>query len=632
MRTVGAIAAAALSLGVAGAAVIGGGVFVAGLTVPGQAAAQTAAEQAPPVFLPPATSAEVPLVAPQEAADTDSAVADAPDDGAPDADGVEQAVTPEPVVVPPATAAETPPAAIVPLTVERLPPGVTLETALAFEPTRLGATGWSRPDVERFYGVVGVAPLWTGAGRLAAAVPAVTALIADAGAEGLDARAYPLAQLEALQAEGATGTFEVLFTDTVMKYAADRSGARLASVRLPVDMRELGRPVDSVALLVGVVNQADTAAVLAALGPQDSEYAALKALLASYRTVAAAGGWAVVPAGGAKIEPGAVDSRIPAIRARLVSTDGAAAAAEKPNHYDPLLVEAVKHFQARHGLKADGVIGKLTLEHMAKPVEYRIGQILVNMERKRQQLDDLGPNRIVVNIPEFTLRYYEDGLLNIETQVVVGRDARKTPLLQSMVTNVVLNPPWSVPAKLAGEDIVRKQINDPNYLTDHGFTIYGSGGEVVDPTTVDWTQVPRSRSIPYRMRQRPGAGNSLGRMKINFNNNYAVYLHDTPDKHLFARDMRALSSGCVRVRDPFSLGARLIRDVPGWDRARMDSTIASTTSTIFVNVVHSIGVRLTYVTAWVDAAGNAQFRQDLYGIDERIQKGLGRPILLASDS
>lgn len=616
MRTVGAIAAAAFSLG-------------AILAAYGPAQAQTAGGDVP-TFLPPAAPA--PLVAPQEAADTDSAVADAPGT---DTDGgqPEQATAPEPdEVAPPPAAAVVAPPATVPPTVERLPAGVTLETALGFDPARLGATAWSRPDVERFYGVAGVVPLWTGSGRLASSVDAVTALIADAGAEGLDARAYPLAQLEALKAEGTAGAFEVLFTDTVIKYAADRSGARLASVRMPVDMREVGQRVDAVALAVGVVNQPDTAAAMAALGPQDSGYSALKVLLASYRAIAATGGWAAVPAGGGKIEPGAVDSRIPAIRARLSVTDGVLAETDKPNHYDPALVEVVKHFQARHGLKADGVVGKLTLEHLSKTVEYRISQILVNMERARQNLDDLGPNRIVVNIPDFSLRYYEDNVLALEAAVVVGRDARKTPLLQSKITNVVLNPPWSVPARLAGEDIVRKQINDPNYLTNHGFTLYGPGGEVVDPATVDWTQVPRSRSIPYRLRQRPGDGNSLGRMKINFHNDYAVYLHDTPDKHLFARDMRALSSGCVRVQDPFALGARLLRDVPGWDRARMDATIAKSTATVFVNVAHSISVRLTYVTAWVDEEGSVQFRQDLYGIDERIQKGLGRPVLLASDS
>lgn len=526
--------------------------------------------------------------------------------------------------VPPAPVAA--PAVVAPV----LPQGASLEAIFGFEPARLGATPIARVEVERFYAAAGLAPLWTGQGRLAAFVPALSAVIADAGAEGLDPAAFPLAALAGLRAEGAAGTFEILFTDTLIRYAAERGGARLAGVRLPVDMREVGAPVDGAALAAVVAASADPVAALKAIGPQDADYLALRKLLADYRAIAAAGGWAAVPSDGPKIEPGNYDARIPAIRARLSATDGVVASSAHPLHYDGALEAAVKRFQTRHGLKSDGVIGKLTFEHMSKPVEYRIRQILVNMERKRQRLDDLGPNRIIVNIPEFTLRYWEDGVVVFETPVVIGRQERKTPLLQSKVTNVVLNPPWSVPARNAGEDIVRKQINDPNYLIDHGYTVYFNG-EPIDPTTVDWTQVPRSRSIPYRLRQAPGDGNSLGRLKINFKNDYAVYLHDTPDKHLFARDYRALSSGCVRVRDPLALGARLLRDVPGWSRERMDTTLASSTSTIFVTVKHDIGVRLTYVTAWVDGDGTVQFRQDLYGIDSRIDKGLGRPVMVAGD-
>lgn len=607
MRSVGELSTLALCLGLAVAAPL--------------ASARAQEGTTGPLILTPSpavTAAITPPVPAAPAADPATTVAPpVPDTDEPRTTGIDDDPVPPAPIATPAVAAPV------------LPAGASLETALGFDPLRLGATPIARVDVERFYAAAGLAPLWTGNGRLAAQVPALTAIFADAGAEGLDVAAFPLATLSALQAEGATGSFEVLFTDTLIRYAAERAGARLASVRLPVDMREVGAPVDGPALAAAVVASADPVAALQTVGPQDAGYLALKRLLADYRAIAAAGGWAAVPSDGPKIEPGNYDARIPAIRARLSVTDGAPTESAHPNHYDAALEAAVKRFQTRHGLKSDGVIGKLTFEHMSKPVEYRIRQILVNMERKRQRLDDLGPNRIIVNIPEFTLRYWEDGVIAFETPVVIGRQERKTPLLQSKVTNVVLNPPWSVPARNAGEDIVRKQINDPNYLTAHGYTVYFNG-EPVDPTSIDWTQVPRSRSIPYRLRQAPGDGNSLGRLKINFKNDYAVYLHDTPDKHLFARDYRALSSGCVRVRDPLALGARLLRDVPGWSRERIDTTLASSTTTLFINVKHDIGVRLTYVTAWVDADGTVEFRQDLYGIDSRIDKGLGRPAMLAS--
>lgn len=606
MRSLGALSTLALSLGLAAAVPLGAVQAQEGTTGP---LILTPTPAITAAITPPAPA---PATAPAPAAgDAAPVESDEPRTTGIDDDPLPPAAVPAPAVAAPV-----------------LPGGATLESAFGFDPAQLGAVTIHREDVERFYAATGLQPLWTGQGRLAAAVPALTAIIADAGAEGLNAAAFPLPTLAALQAAGAAGGFEVLFTDTLIRYVAERSGARLASVRLPVDMRELGQPVDAPVLAAAIASAADPIAALTQVGPQDADYAALKTLLAQYRVLAAAGGWAAVPADGPKIEPGAYDGRIPAIRARLASTDGVAPESAHPNHYDAALEAGVKHFQARHGLKADGVIGKQTLEHLSKSVEYRIRQILVNMERRRQRLDDLGATRIVVNIPEFTLRYWEDGVLAMTTPVVIGRQERKTPLLQSKVTTIVLNPPWSVPARNAGEDIVRKQINDPNYLNDHGYTVYFNG-EAIDPATVDWTQVPRSRSIPYRLRQAPGDGNSLGRIKINFKNDYAVYLHDTPDKHLFARDYRALSSGCVRVRDPLALGARLLRDVPGWDRERIDATLAATTETRFVGVKHDIGVRLTYVTAWVDGDGTVQFRQDLYGIDARIDKGLGRPVMVA---
>lgn len=620
MRTAGAFTFAALSLGLA----------VAGPMTGVRAEGVTPVESGPLIITPdvvpaPAVPVHPPAVAPAVATAVPVPTPALPAAAEPNAGESDEPRTTGIDEDEPATA-EVPALADAP--VPALPGGATLESVFGFDPARAGTI--DRAAVDRFYAQVGVAPLWTGNGRLAGAVQPLANLMAGAGEEGLNPARYPLGTLAALLAEGGIGTYEVLFTDTLIRYLADRHGAGLAAVRLPVDMRQLGAPVDAVALLAAAVQGPDPVAAIVASGPQDAEYRALKKLLADYRGLSANGGWPLVPTGGAKIEPGAHDARIPAIRARLAVTDGAGPAAGGANHYDPALVAAVKRFQARHGLKADGVIGKLTLENMAVPVDGRIRQILVNLERKRQQLADLGPNRIIVNVPEFTLRYYEEGALAMTVPVVIGRKERKTPLLESKVTTLVINPPWSVPARNAGEDIVRKQINDPTYLQAHGYTVY-YGGQPVDPATIDWTQVPRSRSIPYRLRQAPGAGNSLGRLKINFKNDYAVYLHDTPDKHLFARDMRALSSGCVRVQDPFALGARLLRDVPGWDRTRMDGLVAASTQTVHVSVVHDIGVRLTYVTAWVDGDGTVQFRDDLYGIDDRIFKGLARPVLIAEN-
>lgn len=517
-------------------------------------------------------------------------------------------------------------------------PGVAaddLEGRLGFRPEALAGIPWSPGAVKRFYGLVGGAgPIWTGAGRDAAAVPAVLDVMARAAEEGLDPADYPLGTIKRLLAAGEAPAAEVLITDAVIRYAADRTGARLATVRLPPDMRELGPASDAVRLAADAALSAAPAAALSALGPQDAGYVGLRQLLARYRQIARAGGWPSLASDGPKIEPGQVDPRVTLIRKRLSLTDGVPATAPQPgdSYYDPALRAAIERFQARHGLTPDGVIGKNTLRELGREVDFRIRQIIVNMERRRQRLDADGPDGIVVNIPEFALRYWEKGTLVLKTKVIVGRVSRKSPLLSSRVSSVIINPTWTVPSKLAGEDIVRHVLENPNYIEEHGFTIYsgwGEDAEIIDPATIDWTMMPRNKSFPFRLRQRPGADNSLGVLKINFANKYAVYMHDTPDRHLFTKELRAISSGCVRVMNPLDLVEHLLAGT-AWRRDRIESRIGGELTWIGVN--RDIPVRFTYVTAWVDDKGLAQFRDDLYGIDQRIASSLGHPVRITAES
>lgn len=537
-----------------------------------------------------------------------------------------------------------PAAAVVPGLIPQVTPPVhplagtipgTLERRLGFKPESLAGLPWSREAVERFYALYGGrGPVWTGGGPAAAHAPAVLALMIRAGEEGLDPADYPVAGVDRLIAAGDGPAAEVLLTDAVIRYAADRTGARLATVRLPAEMRELGLAADAVALAVGAARAADPAAALAGLGPQDAGYTGLRRLLAHYRDIARAGGWAAVPTDGPKIEPGQYDPRLKAIRIRLSVTDGIATSPslKGADFYDPALLAAVERFQSRHGLTPDGVIGKNTLREMAREPDYRIRQIIVNLERRRQRLDGGIPDGIVVNLPEFTLRYWEQGRLVLTTPVIVGRVTRKSPLLAGVVSSVVINPTWTVPSKLAGEDIVRHVLENPNYIEEHGFTIYsgwGEDAEIIDPATIDWASMPRNKSFPFRLRQRPGADNSLGQLKINFANKYAVYMHDTPDRHLFAKEVRAISSGCVRVMNPLNLVERLLAGT-NWSRQRIEERMGGELT--WLSVRRTIPVRFTYVTAWVDDAGIAHFRDDFYGIDKRIAAALGHPIQIAAGS
>ncbi len=288
--------------------------------------------------------------------------------------------------------------------------------------------------------------------------------------------------------------------------------------------------------------------------------------------------------------------------------------------YSPELVEAVKRFQQWQGLAPDGVIGPRTREWLNVTPRMRAGLLALNMQRLRLLPDDMH-NGIMVNIPNFSMSFYEDGKTILRSRVIVGRPDRKTPLMRSALNNVVLNPPWNVPTSLVREDIVPKAKTDPGYLVKHGFTLFSgwsADSTVVNPETINWTMV-NPATFPYRIRQSPGPQNALGRYKFNMPSSDAIYLHDTPNHTLFQRDIRALSSGCVRINKASELAGLLLQNV-GWDGNRISGAIQQG-DTRFVAIRHRIPVNLYYLTAWVADDGKPQFRTDIYNYDNLVRSG-----------
>lgn len=227
----------------------------------------------------------------------------------------------------------------------------------------------------------------------------------------------------------------------------------------------------------------------------------------------------------------------------------------------------------------------------------------------------------MVNIPNYSLKYYLNGSEVLTSRVIVGRPSRKTPLMSSVLSNVVLNPPWNVPTSLVREDIVPKLMRDPGYLQKHGFTLlsgWSNDAEVVDPSTINWSMISPDH-FPYRVRQQAGSMSALGRYKFNMPSSDSIYLHDTPNHNLFQRDVRALSSGCVRVNKASELANMLLQDT-GWNDARISSTVKGG-STTFVPIRHHIPVKLFYLTAWVSEDGKPQFRTDIYNYDSTARSG-----------
>jgi len=294
--------------------------------------------------------------------------------------------------------------------------------------------------------------------------------------------------------------------------------------------------------------------------------------------------------------------------------------AAPPHVYAADLVDGVKRFQRWQGLEADGVIGPRTREWLNVSPQLRAALLALNIQRLRLLADDMH-NGIMVNIPNYSLIYYFNGNQILKSRVIVGRPDRKTPLMRSALNNVVLNPPWNVPTTLIRQDIIPKVKQDPSYLYKHNYTLlsgWSGDAQVIDPSMIDWRMVSAA-SFPYRIRQAPGATNSLGRYKFNMPSSDAIYLHDTPNHNLFQKDIRALSSGCVRVNKASELANLLLQD-SGWNNTRISSTLKEG-NTRYVPIRHRIPVNLYYLTAWIADDGQAQYRTDIYNYDMIARSG-----------
>ncbi|MGM3176188.1 L,D-transpeptidase [Dickeya lacustris] len=360
-------------------------------------------------------------------------------------------------------------------------------------------------------------------------------------------------------------------------------------------------------------------AFVAALAPRHSQYTkmhnALKTLLADNRA------WPKLVLADS-LRPGDNSEALLVLaeilqRSGLLKPESAAAVA---THYDGELVEAVKRFQHAQGLQDDGVIGKRTRDWLNVPPQQRAALLALNIQRLRLVPDKVNSG-IVVNIPNYSLSFYQNGAEILASRVIVGQPKRKTPLMNTSLSNVVMNPPWNVPTTLTRQDIIPKVIQDPSYLQRHGYTVlsdWSDNAQSIDPAMIDWPTVSAG-NFPYRLRQAPGQSNSLGRYKFNIPNTDAIYLHDTPNHNLFQKDIRALSSGCVRVNKASELAALLLQDA-GWNGARISSTIEQGNTT-YVPVRQRIQVHFYYLTAWVAEDGKPQFRTDIYNYDDTVKSG-----------
>ncbi|PWS37745.1 murein L,D-transpeptidase [Falsiroseomonas bella] len=367
---------------------------------------------------------------------------------------------------------------------------------------------------------------------------------------------------------------------------------------------------------------AEPAAVISRAALRPPEAAALKAALAHARALAARG-WPEVP-GQATIEPGMVDPvRVPALRARLAAEDPVLAAAPDGGAaYDRALEDAVRRWQAANGLEVDGRVGRISLGLLNQPPEARVDQLRVALDMRRAAAPTPAERRIEVNVPDYHLSVLEDGREILGMAVIVGSRARQTPMLRVRMTAVQFNPPWGVPERNAREDLLPRFRRDPQAMMERGFRLFQVvGGErvEVDPREVDWSAMNRN-NFPYFVRQDAGDANALGRIKFIMPNGDDIFMHDTPDRHLFRRPDRAFSSGCVRLERPMEFLSVVLQGTPGWDVSRGERAIASRTTSV-VTLRNSLPVLLRYRTVIVEG-GRVRIRPDVYGLDAAYARAL----------
>ncbi|MCR9124152.1 MAG: L,D-transpeptidase family protein [Phyllobacteriaceae bacterium] len=332
--------------------------------------------------------------------------------------------------------------------------------------------------------------------------------------------------------------------------------------------------------------------------------------ISDYQRIVAAGGWPRVNATQA-LKVGVQDNSVRELRRRLIVSGDLPQNAGDSATFDTFLDGALKRFQARHGMTADGVVGNYTLAALNVSAPVRLGQLETNLVRLRSMSGYLGDRYVMVNIPAASIEAVESDRVELRHKAIVGKTDRQTPILSSRIHEVILNPYWTAPKSIIRKDIIPLMRQDPTYLTRNKIRLFDGQGNEVPPEVVNWST---EEAVELRFRQDPGLINAMSSTKINFHNPHAVYMHDTPQQSLFGKFMRFESSGCVRVHNIQELTLWLLESTPGWDRRQLEQVVESGVNTeIPIDV--QVPVYFVYISAWASEDRLIHFRDDIYNRD-----------------
>ena len=497
--------------------------------------------------------------------------------------------------------------------------------------------------LEDFYKKRNYQPAWVGVDGPSARVEYLIDTIREADLEGLVPAYYHLQTIITLlgevlenrekEAEPFTNTLadlELLLTDAYLLLGCHFSAGCVNPNTIEAEWFVKPREVDVTSVFERALKENRIKESLHDLLPPQDMYGRLRQKLTYYRELAAKGGWPTI-AKGKPLKRGVKDDRVIQLRERLVfsgylSSDKSVSGAM----FDDALEKAVIMFQKLHGLKTDGIVGHMTLKALSVPAETRARQIEINMERMRWISRNLGQRYIKVNIADFTLDVVEKDHPVLSMKVVVGKPFWHTPVFSAKMTHLVLNPSWNVPRSIAIAEIIPKIQKNMNYLKKENMKVikgWEDKAEEIDTGTVDW-ETMNADTFNYRLRQEPGPLNPLGQIKFMFPNQFGVYLHDTPSRGLFERNIRSFSHGCIRLEKPLELAEYVLKKDPKWTRDKIVSEIKEVKEKE-VGLPEPIDVHILYLTAWVDENSFLNFRDDIYGRDKKLDEALekGPPAL-----